>query len=452
MKATDSKPNIVMIDSHDEPTSDASGTSAHVSSASASAANAADAPKPILVQPEPSYAPDPDWQQALSTHGTPPRPKPTLRNAIHALRHAPAWHNVLSYNEFTHCLYLRSAPPWEAWLGPRWRQRPWTERDDGEATIWMQEHGIDVSLQIVSKAIEIESERRSYSSLLDFLNDLEWDNWHRIDTWLSYYLGAPDNEFTRSIGQRWLISAVARAFQPGCKADHCLILEGRQGLGKSTALSTLAGDGLFTDYISDELGSKEAALLCAGVWIIEFSELEGILHRPSRMETVKAFLTRTHDRYRPHYAKHPVMVPRQCVFAATTNQQDYFSDSAGNRRFWPVRCGKINTASLARDREQLWAEAVKCFLDGQSWWLDDEQQAQHEQADRLSADPWDESIAAWITKRRDASTNEILCDCMKLPMHELGRSEQMRVAKILHRMGWERFKDGNGRMRFRPSR
>jgi predicted P-loop ATPase len=140
---------------------------------------------------------------------------------------------------------------------------------------------------------------------------LNWDGVERVDHWLSAYLGVEDTEYSRAVGARWLISAVARLFRPGAKADCCLILEGPQGIRKSTALRTLAGE-YFTDELAD-LGSKDAAMQTRGVWIIELSELDSLSH--SEVAPIKAFMSRTTDRFRPPYGVRLVESSRQCVFA-----------------------------------------------------------------------------------------------------------------------------------------
>jgi predicted P-loop ATPase len=146
-----------------------------------------------------------------------------------------------------------------------------------------------------------------------------------------------------------MISAVARIFQPGCKADCCLIFEGKQGRGKSTVVKILS-DPWFTDEIS-ELGGREAAIQTAGVWIVELAELASM--NRAHVNNIKAFMSRSADRFRRPWGRHAEEFPRQCVFAGTTNKDAYFSDETGNRRFWPVACGPLNLDGIRADRDQL---------------------------------------------------------------------------------------------------
>ena len=205
----------------------------------------------------------------------------------------------------------------------------------------------------------------------------------------STYLGVEDTDYSRAVGSRWLISAVARIFQPGAKADCCLILEGLQGIRKSTALRTIAGE-YFTDELAD-LGSKDAAMQTRGVWIIELSELDNLSH--AEVARIKAFMSRATDRFRPPYGMRLVESARQCVFAGTVNHGTYLRDETGGRRFWPVVCGRIDVEGLGEVRDQLWAEAKARYQSGCPWWLDTPdlvQLASDQQEARYEGDPWEE--------------------------------------------------------------
>ena len=265
----------------------------------------------------------------------------------------------------------------------------------------------------------------------------------RPDLWLTAYLGAADTEYPRAVGSRWLISAVARIFQPGAKADCCLILEGPQGIRKSTALRTLAGE-YFTDELAD-LGSKDAAMQTRGAWIIELSELDSLSH--SEVARIKAFMSRTTDRFRPPYGMRLVESPRQCVFAGTVNHSTYLRDETGGRRFWPLACGRIDVDALACDRDQLWAEAKARFDAGSVWWLDTAeliQLASDQQVDRYEGDPWEEVIAPWVETRSSVSISEVLEKCLSKPQAQWTQTDKIRAARCLRAQSWQRYRERLG--------
>ena len=267
------------------------------------------------------------------------------------------------------------------------------------AAEWLQRRELNVTPMTVSRSVGAVAREITVHPVRDHLGALAWDGVPRIETWACRYLGAEDTAFNRSVGALWLISAVARIFRPGVKADHMLVLEGPQGARKSTALKILAGEDWFTDELPD-LGSKDAAMHMQGVWIIEIAELDAI--GKAEVSRIKAFLTRTTDRFRPPYGRYTIEVPRQCVFAGTVNPDTYLRDETGNRRFWPVRCGTIDIDALARDRDQLWAEAVARFRAGAIWWIDTPEliaAAKSEQEKRYQGDAWDARIDRWLTPR-----------------------------------------------------
>lgn len=303
-----------------------------------------------------------DWHLDLLTNrdGV---PRPILANAIHALRTAPDWKDVLWHDEFAVTTVARNPPPWCAG-NSKWHDAEWSDHGDLLVANWLQHQGILVPASIASQAVEAVARDRLCHPVREYLDALRWDGTARIDTWLSTYLGAADGAYARAVGPRWLISAVARIYRPGAKVDCALILEGPQGIRKSSALQIM-GHPWFTDRLSD-LGSKDAAMETRSVWIIEIAELDTM----SRAEvgTIKAFISRTSDRFRPPYGKRLVDLPRQCVFAGSVNPEGgYLKDATGGRRFWPLICGAIDITAIERHRDQLWAEACVRFRAGDAW-------------------------------------------------------------------------------------
>ncbi len=348
------------------------------------------------------------------------------------------WSAALAHDEFALRTVLLKPPPWEP-HPPGWAPRFWEARDDLFATEWLQHHGCMVNPKITAAAVEAVAQKRRFHPVRQFLNALVWDGVPRIEDWLSDQLGAEDTPYTRAVGSRWLIAAVARIFSPGCQADNALILEGAQGQRKSSALRAL-GSPWFTDDLA-EVTSKDAAMQTAGVWIIEIAELDAL--RGVEATRVKDFLSRRIDRFRPPYGERLIENPRQCVFAGSTNAVNgYLQDPTGARRFWPVRVnGECNLATLQAARAQLWAEAVHRYRSGEPWWLETpelQQAAEGETSERFEVDAWEPLIAAHIARKPDVTVGHILAECLDLPKDRWGKAETMRVGKILTALGWVR--------------
>ncbi len=390
-----------------------------------------------------------NWQQNLlmNDRGT---PRAVLANAITALRVAPEWDGVLGFNEFSMATVALKPPPWPMGAAAD----DWTDQEDRLTADWLQHNGIYVSVETAGSAVQTVARDHEFHPVRQKLDSLKWDGTSRIDDWLSYYLGAESTEYTRAIGARWLMSAVARIYKPGCKADCALILEGDQGLMKSTALKTLA-EPWFTDEIA-ELGSKDAAMQTRGVWIIEIAELDSMSR--ADVSKIKGFISRTTDRFRPPYGKRLIESLRQCVFAGSVNHSTYLRDDTGGRRFWPVACTRILIDDLARDRDQLWAEAVARYRAGERWWLDTTELtlvAEQEQADRYEGDAWEGPIATWIVGRDSVSVEDILSGCLDKAKGTWTQFDKTRVARCLRALGWDRYKAGPRRSRewrYRPRR
>jgi predicted P-loop ATPase len=363
---------------------------------------------------------------------------PVLANAIAAFRHAPEWGGVLAFNEFGFGTVVLKPAPWG--VAPKGE---WTDHEDRLAAEWLQRQGILVSVDVAGQAVQTAARDHPFHPVKAYLQGLLWDGVERLDRWLSTYLGAEDTDYSRAVGSRWLISAVARIFQPGAKADCCLILEGPQGIRKSTALRTIAGE-YFTDELAD-LGSKDAAMQTRGVWIIELSELDNLSH--AEVARIKAFMSRATDRFRPPYGMRLVESPRQCVFAGTVNHGTYLRDETGGRRFWPVVCGWIDVEGLGEVRDQLWAEAKARYESGCPWWLDTAelvQLASDQQEARYDGDPWEEVIGPWLESKQSTAISEVLQRCIDKPQAQWTQTDKIRAARCLRAQGWVRYRERQG--------
>lgn len=372
--------------------------------------------------------------------------KALLANAITALRFSSEWSGVLAYDDFAlNTVALRPAP----WM-PSDISLPlsWSGTEDILAADWLQHQDISVPLHVAGQAVEAVAKANRFHPVREYLESLTWDGTHRLATWLNTYLGVEPSPYASAVGSRWMISAVARIFAPGSKADTCLILEGPQGIKKSTALRVLA-EPWFAEEIA-ELGSKDASMQLQGVWIVEIAELESMTR--ADVGRVKDFMGHLTDRFRPPYGQRTIKVPRQCVFAGSVNHSTYLRDETGGRRFWPVDCKApvIDVDGLTTVRDQLWAEAVFLFHEGKAWWLDSPElnrRAAEEQADRYEGDPWDELILPWVESRDSVSITEVLSYCIEKKKDTWTQADKNRVARCLRARGWERFNARDGVLR-----
>lgn len=355
----------------------------------------------------------------------------TLRNVGIVLEHAPELVGAIAFDDFAQRMVAtRKTPAGDA--------GPWTDDHDLQVTIWLQgsQWAIEAGDDLVSRAVRAVASRHRVHPLRDQLAALKWDGVPRVDTWTTTYLGAEDSEVHRAIGSTWMLGAIARAFEPGCKVDAALILEGNQGAGKSTVLRVLAL-GYFSDELAD-IGGKDAAMQLQGAWIHELAELDAV--NRAEATRVKSFLTRSVDRFRPPWGRHVVEVPRQCVFAGSTNRDDWQRDETGGRRFLPVRVGAIDLEALRRDVEQLWAEALVRFRAGEKPYIADQRLIgllREHTAERYQADAWEASVSTFAQVRESVSVAECLAH-IGIDRGRWSQGDQNRVVKILTSLGYQR--------------
>lgn len=356
-----------------------------------------------------------------------------------------AWSGVLGFNELRNGVVFLLPPP-EGFLHRRAGDE-WQDDDDVAACIWLQRRWrVFPSLLNMRSVVSLVAHRRSFHPVRQELDSLAWDGTRRVDTWLSQYLGAEQDDYSRTVGRWFLISAVARVMQPGCKVDTMLILEGPQGLRKSSAVQVLAGEEYFLEDLR-EVGGVESAKQLRGKWIVELSELDAM--RKADSSTIKRFVSQRIDNYRPSYGRSTVDFPRQCVFIGTTNHYDYLQDETGGRRFWPVKCGAtIDVDALGRDRDQLWAEAVALYRAGERWWpVTDAEIAlcSVEQEKRQAQDAWTGRVAEFVAEKECVAIAEILGDALGFEVSRMDQRAQRRVGAILRTLGWERRKQEDKR-------
>lgn len=271
--------------------------------------------------------------------------------------------------------------------------------------------------------------------LLDWLYaGPEWDGQRRCKDFFRMFYGAEHNQYTACAGINFFRSMVVRALNPGCQQDHMIVLEGPQGIGKSTSLKIICPTEWFSVTHSDIM-HKDFLINMQGKWLIEIDEMHSF--NRAEISAVKSAISRTTDRFREPYGICSRDFPRQACFIGTTNRNDWNKDDTGARRFWPICCTRIYLDALKLAVPQLFAEALHDIQDGKPYWKMPLAETRAEQQLRYDYHPWHEPVAEWVSTRTAVTTLEVLTLCIKIPLERCLKREEMAVASILRNMGWK---------------
>ncbi len=412
---------------------------------------------------------DEDWQNGLELDKS-GHVKNTLRNLTLILENDPNLKGVV-YNQLLDGMEIKGEVPWNH------PSKFWRDADDAQLISYVDAHYGTFSARNYDIAVTKVADDRAYHPIREFIESLpEWDKVPRVDTLLVDYLGASDTAYVRAVTRKTLCAAISRVLRPGCKFDSMLVLNGPQGVGKSTLIAKLAGEWFSDSLNLGDTKDKTAAEKLQGYWILEIGELAGL--KKAEVETLRSFLSRQNDIYRAAFGKRATPHLRQCVFFGTTNAESgYLRDTTGNRRFWPVKTpGNGNKQSWNLTHEeilQIWAEALVYVRQGEKLYLSAEMDAlaKDEQREAMESDEREGLVREYLdtllperwaemdlferrnfltgsdfgglqekgtVRRTSVSNMEIWCECFGKERANLRRTDSNELTGILARLGWKR--------------
>lgn len=421
---------------------------------------------------------DGEWLKQLEYEPRSTVLKNSLKNLLLILNHDEKMKDIV-FNQLSDGMEIKGEVPWEH------PGRFWRDADDAQLISYIDLTYGTFSARNYDIAVAKVADDRSYHPIREFLSTLpEWDRVPRVDTLLVDYLGASDNAYVRAVTRKTLCGAIARVIEPGCKFDTMLVLNGPQGKGKSTLISKLCGEWFNDSLLLNDTRDKTAAEKLQGYWILEIGELAGL--KKTEIETLRGFLSRQNDIYRASFGRRATPHPRQCIFIGTTNAESgYLRDTAGNRRFWPVKTpgdGKYASWELTKeDVRQIWAEVLLYYKAGEPLHLDNEltgmalkeQQIAMEVDERegmvrdyldmLLPENWDRmelydrrnyicgsefggSREPGVRRRERVCNMEIWCECFGKERGNLKRQDANEISAIMANIeGWKKM---DGKVRF----
>lgn len=312
--------------------------------------------------------------------------------------------------------------------------------------------GEEFNKNLIEEALIVVSRRYAYNPLMKYLKNLQWDGKPRLDTWLIDYLGAEDNEYVRKVGKKILCGAISRAYEPGSKFDYMLILEGSQGIKKSTLLETLCGEWYIDTDLSSADNRKDLVDTLRSGWIVEIGDMSGF--NKADIRNVKAFITRKVDMVRLPYGRRVKAFPKKCILIGThnpTGDNEYLRDDSGNRRFWPIECSKADCIGIKANRDQIFAEAIVKYKEGEKLFLDEQKDKKaldilcSLHSSRESSNPIKEIISNYVKIRDSVTSADIITNGLKMNISSSNaiaiKGKQTLIGIWMRKNGWVKHGD-----------
>jgi len=348
-------------------------------------------------------------------------------SALALLEHHPDFKDTIWFDTFSH----RIMTTWPS------RQAPhaWTDDDDAAFLIFLQRemHLHAMNRTAAHDALVVFARRDCRHAVQRWVESLTWDETPRIDQSFTAWFGAPDTPYLHAVSRNFWLSLAARILHPGCQADHMVVLEGPQGVGKTSALRIIGGSWYLACH--ESVTSKDFFQLLPGHLVVEIAELDAF-HR-AEVTRIKQVISTTTDTFRASYGRFASNYARQCIFVGTTNEAHYLQDATGGRRFWPVFCQQFDLDALRDNREQCFAEAIARVRRKESWHEMPEITAEEQEA-RRHIDAWEEPITEALQLTEETTMTSLLLEVLHFSLDRIDRRAELRVARILRHMGWER--------------
>lgn len=371
---------------------------------------------------------------------------PTVENITTGVRRSDFCFIDIGFDEFEDEIML--SPEGQG----QWRA--FTDEDYTRLRITLEKRGFKpIGREIIRDVVLLVAKENRFDSAIAWLRPLPWDGVSRVGNFLHIYLGAEDTPYTRAVSCYMWTAMAGRVMEPGVKADMVPILVGAQGVGKSRAVAALSPSSKFFAEISLHEKDDNLSRLMRGRLVAEIGELRGL--HTKELESIKAFITRTHENWIPKYREFAVQFPRRLVFIGTTNKDEFLADETGNRRWLPVRVQTADVSAIERDRDQLWAEARELFSMGGVEYQGAERLSEVAHEEHTIADSWNDAVATWLdtpepltgdkpSQRNHLRARDVLTKALGFEDRNINRGTEMRMGKVLRALGYARAKVREG--------